>query len=41
VPIDDVVVASGLAASQVIATVGVLEMRRIIRRLPGNQVERR
>lgn len=41
VPIDDVVVASGLAVSQVIATVGILEMRRIIRRLPGNQVERR
>lgn len=41
VAIDDIVAACGLAASQVIATVGVLEMRRIVRRLPGNQVERR
>lgn len=41
VGIDDVVAACGLAASQVIAAVGVLEMRRILRRLPGNQVERR
>ena len=39
--IDDIVAACGLAASQVIATVGVLEMRRILQRLPGNQVERR
>jgi DNA processing protein len=38
--IDDVVAASGLAASQVLATLGVLEMRRILRRLPGNRVER-
>ena len=40
VSIDDVVVASGLATSQVVATIGVLEMRRILRRLPGNRVER-
>jgi len=40
VNIDDVVDASGLAASQVLATVGVLEMRRLIRRLPGNQFVR-
>jgi len=40
VNIDDVVDASGLAASQVLATVGVLEMRRLIRRLPGNQIVR-
>jgi DNA processing protein len=38
--IDDIVDASGLAASQVLATVGVLEMRRLIRRLPGNQIVR-
>jgi len=38
--IDDVVAASGLATSQVLATLGVLEMRRILRRLPGNRVER-
>jgi DNA processing protein len=40
VSIDDVVDSSGLAASQVLATVGVLEMRRLIRRLPGNQIAR-
>jgi len=38
--IDEVVAASGLAASQVLATLGVLEMRRILRRLPGNRVAR-
>jgi len=38
--IDDIVDASGLAASQVLATIGVLEMRRLIRRLPGNQIMR-
>jgi len=38
--IDDIVDASGLAASQVLATIGVLEMRRLIRRLPGNQITR-
>ena len=31
---------SGLAASQVLSTIGVLEMRRILRRLPGGRVER-
>ena len=40
VTIDDVVDSSGLAASQVLATIGVLEMRRLIRRLPGNQIAR-
>jgi DNA processing protein len=38
--IDDVVDASSLAASQVLAAIGALEMRRIIRRLPGNRVGR-
>jgi len=38
--IDDIVDSSGLAASQVLATIGVLEMRRLIRRLPGNQIAR-
>lgn len=38
--IDEVVAATGLAASQVLATLGVLEMRRILRRLPGNRVAR-
>lgn len=40
VSIDDIVATSGLTASQVLATVGVLEMRRLLRRLPGNQVAR-
>jgi DNA processing protein len=40
IDIDVVVAATGLAASQVLATVGVLEMRRLIRRLPGTQVVR-
>lgn len=38
--IDDVVAASGLAASQVLSVIGVLEMRRLLRRLPGNRVGR-
>jgi DNA processing protein len=38
--IDGVVAATGLAASQVLATIGVLEMRRILRRLPGSCVAR-
>ena len=38
--IDDVVAQTGLAASQVLSTLGVLEMRRILRRLPGNRVAR-
>jgi DNA processing protein len=40
VSIDDLVDSSGLAASQVLATLGVLEMRRLIRRVPGNQIAR-
>lgn len=40
VSIDEIVASSGLAASQVLATVGVLEMRRLVRRLPGNQIAR-
>jgi DNA processing protein len=40
VNVDDVINSSGLAVSQVLATVGVLEMRRLIRRLPGNLIER-
>lgn len=38
--IDDVVAASGLATAQVLASLAVLEMRRLVRRLPGNRVER-
>jgi len=38
--IDVLVAETNLAAAQVLSTVGVLEMRRILRRLPGNRVER-
>jgi DNA processing protein len=40
IDIEEVVTTSGLAASQVLSTIGVLEMRRILRRLPGGRVER-
>ena len=40
VSIDGIVDTSGLAASQVLATIGVLEMRRLIRRLPGGRIAR-
>ena len=33
--IDELIVGSGLTASQVMATLSVLEMRRLVRRLPG------
>jgi DNA processing protein len=38
--IDVVVSETNLSASQVLSTIGVLEMRRILRRLPGSRVER-
>jgi DNA processing protein len=38
--IDHIVTASGLPTPQVLATVSVLEMRRLIRRLGGNSVLR-
>jgi DNA processing protein len=38
--IDAVVSETALAASQVLSTIGVLEMRRIVKRLPGNRVAR-
>lgn len=40
VDIDDIVTESGLAASRVLAAIGVLEMRRIARRMPGNRITR-
>lgn len=40
VGIDRVVDASGLTASQVLATISVLEMRRLVTRLPGSRVQR-
>ena len=38
--IDAVVSETALTASQVLSTIGVLEMRRIVKRLPGNRVAR-
>ena len=38
--IDDVVAACGLETSRVLATLSVLEMRRLVRRVPGNRVQR-
>ena len=40
VDLDELVAASGLAVSRVLAAIGVLEARRIARRLPGNRVTR-
>jgi len=39
--IDSLVDETGLPASRVLATLGVLEVRRIVTRLPGNRVARR
>ncbi|TWU04564.1 DNA-processing protein DprA [Stieleria varia] len=39
-PIDSVIAASGLPAHRVVATISVLEMRRLIRRLSGQYVSR-
>lgn len=40
VDLDELMAASGLAVSRVLAAIGVLEARRIARRLPGNRVAR-
>jgi DNA processing protein len=40
VDLDELMAATELAASRVLAAVGVLEMRRVVRRLPGNRVAR-
>jgi predicted Rossmann fold nucleotide-binding protein DprA/Smf involved in DNA uptake len=40
IAIDAVVDASELAASQVLATISVLEMRRLVHRLAGSRVQR-
>jgi DNA processing protein len=37
---DELITRTGLTASQVMATLSVLEMRRLIRRMPGNQFVR-
>jgi DNA processing protein len=38
--IDEIVSSSGLPTSQVLSTLSVLEMRRLVRRLSGNRVMR-
>ncbi len=38
--VDQLIARTGLTASQVMATLSVLEMRRLIRRVPGNQFVR-
>jgi DNA processing protein len=40
VSVDELIVGSGLTASQVMATLSVLEMRRLVRRLPGPRFAR-
>jgi len=40
IDIDHVVDSTGLDASRVLATIAVLEMRRLLRRLPGSRVQR-
>ena len=39
-PIDQVIAKSGLPSHRVIATISVLEMRRLVRRLSGQYVTR-
>jgi DNA processing protein len=40
VSVDALIVATGMTAPQVIATLAVLEMRRLVKRVPGNQFVR-
>jgi DNA processing protein len=39
--IDEVISSSGLPAAQVLATISVLEMKRLVRRASGQMVQRR
>jgi DNA processing protein len=39
-PVDEVIARTGLGPSQVMATLSILEMRRLIKRAPGNQFVR-
>jgi DNA processing protein len=39
-PVDALIAETGMTASQVMATLSVLEMRRLVRRLPGHQFVR-
>jgi DNA processing protein len=38
--VDELIVRTGLTASQVMATLSVLELKRLVRRLPGHQFVR-
>jgi DNA processing protein len=38
--VDELIVRTGLVASQVMATLSVLELKRLVRRLPGHQFVR-
>jgi DNA processing protein len=38
--VDALIASTGLTASQVLATLSVLEVRRLVRRLPGHQFVR-
>lgn len=40
VSVDELIARTGMVASQVIATLAVLEMRRLVKRVPGNQFVR-
>jgi DNA processing protein len=37
VAVDELIALTGLTAAQVLATLSILEMRRLVRRLPGHQ----
>jgi DNA processing protein len=39
-PVDALIAATGLVASQVMATLSILEVRRLVKRVPGNQFVR-
>lgn len=39
-PVDELIARTGLTAAQVVATLSVLELRRLVRRLPGQQFAR-
>jgi DNA processing protein len=38
VPVDDLIARTGLTAAQVVATLAILEVRRLVRRVAGNQL---
>ncbi len=40
IPVDDVMRTAGIEASRVLSTLTILEMKRLVRRLPGNFIQR-